>query len=62
MYFLKSSQLGFRHWQQDDLQLALLLWGNAEVTRFIEGPFNKQQVRDRLVQEMESQRNFGIQY
>ena len=33
-YFLKSQRLEFRHWREDDLPLAISLWGDPEVTRF----------------------------
>jgi [ribosomal protein S5]-alanine N-acetyltransferase len=62
MYFLQSPRLGFRHWDRSDLPLAQRLWGSAEVTRLIGGPFNNQQVQVRLAREIESQRNFNIQY
>ena len=31
IYFMKTKQIGFSKWGQDDLELATVLWGNAEV-------------------------------
>jgi len=38
-YFLKTARRGFRQWSINDLPLAVDLWGDTEVTRFIGGPF-----------------------
>jgi len=46
----------------DDLTLALALWQDPEVTRFISGPLSADAVRDRLVREMESMAAYGVQY
>lgn len=35
-YFLKSERLEFRHWREDDLPLAISLWGDPEVIRFVD--------------------------
>ncbi len=35
-YFLRSKRLGFRRWIEDDLDLALGLWGDPTVTRLID--------------------------
>ena len=53
-YFVKSKRLGFRHWTQEDLQLAIELWGNYEVTKFFDkrGRLSNQQVNERLLKEM----------
>ncbi len=61
-YFLRTSRLGFRIWTEADLDLALGLWGDAEVTRLIGGPFSREQVRRRLEQEIINQETYGIQY
>lgn len=34
-FFLKTNRIGFSKWVQNDLELAKLLWGNTEVTRYI---------------------------
>jgi [ribosomal protein S5]-alanine N-acetyltransferase len=61
-YFLKSARLGFRHWKKEDLPLALAVWGDPSVTRFVGGPFSPEQVAQRLDREIVSQNNYGIQY
>jgi RimJ/RimL family protein N-acetyltransferase len=61
-YWLTSHHLGFRSWSEADLDLALALWGDAEVTRLIGGPFSREQVRARLVREMATLREHGVQY
>lgn len=61
-YFLRSERLGFRGWRDADLDLALGLWGDAEVTKLIGGPFTPEQVRERLAREIATQRDHGIQY
>jgi RimJ/RimL family protein N-acetyltransferase len=63
-YFLSSERLGFRCWTRDDYGLALELWGDPEVTRFIDarGRLSEDQVRDRLTEEINTERAHGIQY
>ena len=50
-YFLRTRRLGFREWRESDLELALGLWGDPEVTHLIGGPFPAEQVRERLARE-----------
>jgi ribosomal-protein-alanine N-acetyltransferase len=63
-YFLRSERLGFRPWTEDDLDLALGLWGDPQVTRWIDsrGRFSEQRVRERLLQEISMERQHGVQY
>jgi ribosomal protein S18 acetylase RimI-like enzyme len=62
-YFLETDRLGFRSWRADDLPLALALWGNPDVTRFIaRSPLTAAEVEARLHAEIESERQHGIQY
>lgn len=37
-YFLRSVRLGFRCWTDEDMPLAMELWGNPAVTALIGGP------------------------
>jgi RimJ/RimL family protein N-acetyltransferase len=60
--FLRSARLSFRWWALADLELAESLWGDPEVTRFIGGPFPKEEVRRRLEQEIANGMAHGIQY
>ena len=63
-YFLKSKRLGFRTWSKDDLDLAHGLWGDFEVTKLFDarGPLSREQLKDKLPQEMAAQSIHGIQY
>ena len=61
-YFLKSQRLGFRCWQNEDLPLAMKLWGDRKVSALLGGPFTPEQVRQRLQLEIERMDNLGIQY
>lgn len=64
LYFLTSNRLGFRSWSKADLDLAIGLWGDLEVSRFFDarGQLSEAQVRDRLLQEIFTEASFGIQY
>jgi RimJ/RimL family protein N-acetyltransferase len=61
-YFLHTQRLGFRPWTSADLDLALGLWGDPAVTRFIGGPFSTLQVRERLRHEIANLTAYGVQY
>lgn len=63
-YFLTSNRLGFKCWTNEDLGLAYKLWGNVEVTKYIDtrGQLSQEQVLERLNNEIETEREYGIQY
>jgi len=61
-YFLTSARLGFRCWTANDLPLANQLWGDAEVTRLIGGPFAPDMIRARLAKEIAQMQERGVQY
>jgi len=61
-YFLTSPRLGFSRWTPEDLPLALALWGDEQVTRWIGGPFSSEQVTEKLRQEVAWQASQNIQY
>ena len=63
-YFLKTMRLGFRSWKEEDLDLALGLWGDEQVTYLIDtrGELSKQQVWDKLGKEIALEKSQGIQY
>jgi [ribosomal protein S5]-alanine N-acetyltransferase len=61
-YFLTSARLGFRCWREDDLPLAMELWGDPEVTARIGGPFGPEMVRLRLAKEIAQMRGCGLEY
>lgn len=61
-YFLRTEHLGFRAWTEGDLELAVGLWGDVEVTKLIGGPFSQEQVQSRLSLEIANLKSFGVQY
>ena len=61
-YFLTTARLGFRHWREDDLPLALSLWRDETVAAMSGGPFTDEQIAARLKREMAMLRDQGIQY
>lgn len=61
-YFLTTARVGFRCWSDEDLPLALALWGDPIVTRFIGGPFSPKQIQQRLDEEIASMRACQVQY
>jgi len=63
-YFLKTSRLGFRQWCEGDLDIALELWGDYEVTKYFDarGKLSRDAVRERLAKEIRTQKTHGIQY
>jgi RimJ/RimL family protein N-acetyltransferase len=64
VYFLRSARLGFRRWRDDDLELALGLWGDPAVTRLIDarGTLTREQVAERLARELTIDADHGVQY
>jgi [ribosomal protein S5]-alanine N-acetyltransferase len=61
-YFLTTDRLGFSHWNEDDLALAMKLWGDPAVSAFIGGPFAAQEVETRLAREIETLDACKVQY
>ena len=61
-YFLTTGRLGFGHWSTSDMALAQALWGNAEVTSLIGGPFTAEQVEQRLNAEIACRNCYDVQY
>ena len=59
-YFLTSAHLGFRCWSDQDLPLAMELWGDPEVTALIGGPFAPEMVRARLTEGIARCRNAAL--
>jgi [ribosomal protein S5]-alanine N-acetyltransferase len=62
VYFMKTDRLGFGNWREDDLPLALHLWGDPKVSSLIGGPFTQDEVRARLNREIESMTAYAVQY
>jgi ribosomal-protein-alanine N-acetyltransferase len=63
-YFLTTPRIGFRLWQEEDLHLAISLWGDFKVTQLFDarGKLSQAQVNERLLQEISTQKIHGIQY
>jgi [ribosomal protein S5]-alanine N-acetyltransferase len=61
-WLFRTERLGFRHWREDDLPLAIALWGDPEVSRFFGGPFSEEGCRERLEREIANNKEGGIQY
>ena len=63
-YFLCSDRLGFTHWREDHLRLAISLWGDPKVTGMIDarGQLTEAHIKDRLLKEIRMQKEFSIQY
>jgi [ribosomal protein S5]-alanine N-acetyltransferase len=60
-YFLKSERVGFRTWTFDDMDMAIKLWGNADVTKYTGGPFSNSQIQRKLLIERAILRQHNIQ-
>jgi ribosomal-protein-alanine N-acetyltransferase len=62
-YFLRSPRIGFRCWRDTDLPLAINLWGDPTVTRYISARgYTLREVQIRLELEIEAQHVHRIQY
>ncbi|MCE9571651.1 MAG: GNAT family N-acetyltransferase [Deltaproteobacteria bacterium] len=57
-----TARIAFRAWRDDDLPLAMALWGDAQVSALVGGPFDEAAVRERLAIELANQRDHGIAY
>ena len=63
-YFLETERIGFSNWTTYDYKLAILLWGDEAVTKYISktGVFTEQEILDRLSVEIENEKQFQVQY
>ena len=61
-YFMTTDRLGFGHWNEDDLALAMTLWGDPRVSAFIGGPYAEEDVRARLTRQIEMSLAHKVQY
>jgi len=64
LYFLRSKRLGFRSWREQDLSLAIGLWGDPEVTRLIDArpKLSDEDVKQLLEKQIAIEREHRIQY
>jgi ribosomal-protein-alanine N-acetyltransferase len=61
-YSVTTDRLGFSHWRESDLPLAMKLWGDSKVSSLIGGPFTPEEVRARLSSEIELMTTYRVQY
>jgi RimJ/RimL family protein N-acetyltransferase len=61
-HFRTTERIAFRTWTSEDLALAIAIWGDSEVTRFVGGPFSEEQVQEKLNRETENLVQYGVQY
>ena len=63
-YFLKSNRIGFSKWNKNDLDLAILLWGNKQVSKYIcaSGIFFIDDIKNRLALEINNENKYGVEY
>jgi len=63
-WIVETPRLGLRAWKPDDLPLALRLWGDPAVTRFIDArpKLDETVVRQRLQRELDTAAASGLQY
>ena len=56
--------MGFRNWKDEDIDLAINLWGNPDVTKLIDarGRLTRVEVIELLTKEIETQKSFNVQY
>lgn len=63
-FFLKTDRIGFSKWNRNDTELAELLWGDSEVTKFIcaDGRFSTDDIANRLNKEILNDSEYQVQY
>lgn len=63
-YFLRTERLQFRAWSEGDLPLALQLWGDNRVTKFIDvrKQLSSDDVNEKLKNEIANMEKYGLQY
>ena len=63
-FFLTTNRIGFSKWQKGDMELAELLWGNPDVTRYIcaGGRFSAEDISVRLETEINNEIAYHVQY
>ncbi|MNZ65000.1 anhydro-N-acetylmuramic acid kinase [compost metagenome] len=63
-FIFQSTRLGFSEWQSSDFELAIDLWEDPLVARFIsgKGQFTVEEVNERLFKEIRNGVYFQVQY
>ena len=64
MFQIHSDRLTITTWTNNDIEVAQRLWGDPKVMEFIDirGALNREQVEEKLRQEIERQNKYGVQY
>lgn len=57
-----TTRIEFRRWQPSDLAHATALWTDAEVMRYLGGPYSAAEIEARLALEATNDTAHGIQY
>jgi [ribosomal protein S5]-alanine N-acetyltransferase len=62
--FLKTKRIFFRTWRESDINLAIDLWGDPQVTRYINSrrKLSSEDIRSMLSLEILNEKQYGIQY
>ncbi|MBF0548423.1 MAG: GNAT family N-acetyltransferase [Candidatus Riflebacteria bacterium] len=60
--FLSSARVGFRKWTSKDLKFAFTLWQDSEVTKYIGGPFDENEIRLKIEREIACEEAYNMQY
>jgi ribosomal-protein-alanine N-acetyltransferase len=59
---LPTPRLAFRRWRLDNINHAAALWADRRVTQLIGGPFDDNEIKQRLSDEIARQDEHGFQY
>lgn len=61
---MKTDRIGFSTWSDNDLELAISLWGDPTVTKFISanGTFDNNQIKEKLKHEILANELHNVQY
>ena len=59
---MKSERIGFSRWSEADQDRIWEVFGDPELTKFVGGPFTREQVRAALAAQIAAQTARGIQY
>lgn len=57
-----TARIEFRRWQLTDVTDATSLWGDADVMRYLGGPYSAEEIAARLALETSNDAAHGIQY
>lgn len=63
-YFLTTKRIGFSNWKEADIKLAKTLWGDPQVSKYInaKGAFSNEEINQRLELEIKNQKLYDVQY